>query len=942
MATHVASSKEYATRRQTTDAKNKKRKTPRYPARAPSSATLNDFASNKITFGGEKKIPGYAFGKIKGKRTPGVICLQEWWGVTVDVLDQASYVADVLGARVIVPDLYRGKLSMEKEEAEHMMSNLDWKGAIEDVKLAATHLRGAKCHRVAVMGFCMGGALSLAAAALLADVVDVAVPFYGTPDAGLCDLSSITIPVQGHFGKKDPLAGFSDEAAAAALAEKLGRAGADFEIFVYPNVGHAFMNDREEAKARGAKLGLGGFDAATVQDAWANAFDFLDYYTKGRGANAKKAKGSTAKSDNDEGATLAGLSKSARKKELKRRAAEQRKKEKIAKRSAAAKTKKKKRVVELDPTKYRENRLAWLDTVETPYPHKFHVTCDLPDVATKYGEAKTGETLRDVTTSVAGRVYELREAGKKLAFLQIRSDGAHLQLQFQLDHFGGGKKDDEKEEARRVAAYNRLRSDLRRGDIVGATGSPGRSRTGELSVFPVELVILSPCLHMLPKHSGLTNVETRFRMRHLDLILNPKPREVFETRCRIIKFVRKFLDDRKFLEVETPMMSDLAGGATARPFITKHNELNMNLFMRVAPELYLKKLVVGGLNRVYEIGRQFRNEGMDQTHNPEFTTCEFYQAFADYNDLMDMTETMISGLVKEVTGSYKIKYQKLEDKEPKVIDFTPPWKRISMVSALEEKLGVTIPPLDDPSTKAFLEAQCEKHDTPCDHPRTMARLLDKLVGHFLEDPILNPTFLCDHPIIMSPLAKPHRSKPGMTERFELFVYGMELCNAYTELNDPRDQRARFMDQMKAKSSGDVEAQPYDESFCTALEYGLAPTGGWGMGIDRMCMLLTNNNTIREVLLFPAMRPEEDGDDKTSSSSATRSGIVGGADLHADDGLSKLDDVLNGRMFAHGNSWSDKENLRAFDIVTSYPGSLEGVPNVRRWVRDMKLFTMMTR
>lgn len=422
-----------------------------------------------------------------------------------------------------------------------------------------------------------------------------------------------------------------------------------------------------------------------------------------------------------------------------------------------------------------------------------------------------------------------------------------------------------------LEAYQRAMNAVKRGDIVGIVGFPGKSKRGELSVFPRQLEVLTPCLHMAPgTRTGLRDQETRYRQRYLDLIANPGVQSTFRTRSRIISYIRRFFDERDFLEVETPMMDKLAGGATARPFITYHNDLDMQLYMRIAPELYLKMLVVGGMERVYEIGKQFRNEGIDLTHNPEFTTIEMYEAYADYNDVMRMTEELLSGLCKSLTGGYQITYHPDGPEAPAVeIDFTPPFRRISMVSGLEQVLGVSLPKdLETEEARLFLIDLCKAKDVECPPPQTTARLLDKLVGEFLESTCVNPTFICDHPQIMSPLAKWHRSLPGMTERFELFVNCREVCNAYTELNDPLRQRALFEQQAAAKAAGDDEAMFVDENFLTALEYGLPPTGGWGLGIDRLTMLFTDHNNIKEVLLFPAMKPEQQ-----SKSAATTNGMA---------------------------------------------------------------------
>jgi lysyl-tRNA synthetase, class II len=456
-------------------------------------------------------------------------------------------------------------------------------------------------------------------------------------------------------------------------------------------------------------------------------------------------------------------------------------------------------------------------------------------------------------------LHSKRPSGKKLIFYDLKADGEKLQVMA-----------DERLDSTTYKTHKLLR----RGDIIGVTGYPGKTKRGELSIFPTSVQLLTPCLHMLPsKDKGLVDKEARYRQRYLDLMLRGTVRKTFCTRAKIVNYVRRFLDERGFLEVETPMMNTQAGGAIARPFETYHNELDLPMFMRIAPELYLKMLIVGGLDRVYEIGRQFRNEGIDLTHNPEFTTCEFYWAYADYNDLMAETEKMVSGMVKAITGSYLLKYHPEGSKNEAVtVDFTPPFARVPMIAGLEEKLNVKIPlPLESDATNKFLVELCAKHEVDCPPPTTTARLLDKLVGDFLEDDITTkPTFITDHPELMSPLAKYHRSKPGMTERFELFIMGKEVCNAYTELNNPHVQRERFITQAKQKAAGDIEVPDIDEGFVKSLEYGLPPTAGWGLGIDRMCMFLTNNDNIKEVLLYPAMKPIKQQGRSRAQSTASQS------------------------------------------------------------------------
>jgi lysyl-tRNA synthetase class 2 len=463
-----------------------------------------------------------------------------------------------------------------------------------------------------------------------------------------------------------------------------------------------------------------------------------------------------------------------------------------------------------------------------PFPYRYEKNQTAAGILNKFESLDEGEESKE-TVSIAGRIMTRRGHGKA-SFAHLQDETGRIQIYAKQDIVGKDKYE----------VYRKL--DI--GDIIGVKGHVFRTRTGEITVRVADFVMLCKSLHPLPeKWHGLQDKELRYRERYVDLMVNPGVKEVFVKRSKIISFIRRFLEEKGFLEVDTPILNVLQGGAAARPFESYHDALGMPLFMRIAPELYLKRLVVGGFEKVFEMGRVFRNEGISYKHNPEFTIIEIYQAYADYNDIMKLAEDLIVAAAKEVIGTLEIEYR------GEKISLKPPWKRVSLVDALKHE-GIDIAGKDEKGIRQEAKARgIEGYEEI-----GIGKIINVLYDKFVEPNLMYPTFIIDHPIETSPLAKKHRKKKGQVERFELIIAGMELANAFSELNDPVDQRERFNKQAELKAAGDQEAESMDEDFLRALEYGLPPTGGLGIGIDRLVMLLTNQPSIRDVLLFPHMRP----------------------------------------------------------------------------------------
>ncbi len=465
-----------------------------------------------------------------------------------------------------------------------------------------------------------------------------------------------------------------------------------------------------------------------------------------------------------------------------------------------------------------------------PYPHRYHRSHTTQEAVALLKQNEEGSTQKDAV-NVAGRIMAMRRMGKS-AFVDIRDGSGKIQLLFQnINQFN---EEDLK-----------LFKDLDIGDIIGVKGNILRTKTGEPTVRVGDFTLLTKSLQPLPeKWHGLSDIDTRYRQRYLDLIANTEIKRIFRVRSQIITAIRQFLDQRGFLEVETPVLQPSAGGALARPFVTHHHTLDQDFYLRISLELHLKRLIVGGFDKVYELGRIFRNEGISTKHNPEFTMLESYETYADYNDVMNMVEEMVSEVSQQVLGTNEVEFG------GNTLNFKPPWQRISLRQALEKYSGIDFEKYPDADS---LRAEMLKLNMEADPQKDRGRLIDELISTFVEPNLIQPTFLIDYPVDLSPLAKTKPDNDHLVERFEAFVAGIELANAFTELNDPVEQRQRFLQQQKARQAEGEEIETIDEDFLLALEYGMPPTGGLGIGIDRLVMLLTGQQSIREVILFPQLR-----------------------------------------------------------------------------------------
>ncbi len=476
-----------------------------------------------------------------------------------------------------------------------------------------------------------------------------------------------------------------------------------------------------------------------------------------------------------------------------------------------------------------------------PYAYRWESSHHAADLHTKYADLASGEEV-DIDVTIAGRIMARRVFGK-LAFFTLQDDTGVIQIYLDKHKIQRSMSNKDPE------AFEHLKQLTDVGDFLGIRGNIKRTEKGELSVYAGEYTILTKSLLPLPdKWHGLTDVEKRYRQRYVDLIVNPEVRETFRRRALITAAIRRYLEQQGFIEIDTPVLQSESGGAEARPFVTYHNTLEMSLYLRIATELPLKRLIVGGFEKVFELGRVFRNEGTSTRHNPEFTTVEVYQAYADYHDMMALTEAVITTAAQQVLGTLQITYQETP------IDLTPPWRRATMHELVQEKTGLdftqfqTLGQAIDAATSAGLTG-LEKCDT-------IGKVLNEAFEQTVETTLVQPTFVLDYPVEISPLAKPHRSKPGLVERFELFIVGRETANSFSELTDPVDQRERLEAQAARKAAGDLEAQGVDEDFLAALEYGMPPTGGLGIGIDRLVMLLTDCASIRDAIAFPLLKPEK--------------------------------------------------------------------------------------